>query len=47
MDVFMLELTLFPLTPFSYEKSLIYRKKSIDRTHEFPINLPWNAGHFA
>ena len=42
MDLLMLELPLFP-----YEKSLICRKKSIDRTHKLPINLPWNLGHFA
>jgi hypothetical protein len=42
MGVFMLELTLFSL-----EKSLICRKKLIDCTYEFPINLSWNAGHFA
>jgi len=47
MDALMLELTLFSLTPFSCEKLLICRKKSIDRTHEFPINLPWNAWHLA
>lgn len=41
------ETALFSLSTFSCGKLLICRKKSIDRTHEFPINLPWNAGHLA